>query len=438
MPRTGAHHSSSSTSTQMASPFSHPSSALIATPEPRNSSVLWSPSCHKESLPEETQQDEVFNVWTVNYRNLDQDARVTIKYPDPKRRVVFIGEPELAKEEHAIVEVLTSDVQSPYSMCSSATCSTTLSSTTGKPLHEGLSPPRSSHPGHTRSRDQPYTHIASESTVPQLKPSSPAPHETMGPPPYTDTIDDRIAKRVTPPVTTIAPARSTRTSIQHHKPKSKTFSRPSIALELAGYKPECGPSPLLADQATAQHVYRGIKQHISDQLKSHTDTNDQLDCARATERQQTRTCVKLAALNAEAAQDFKVAEQALGIGPGKGSRGLIRKPMYDNSAWQASPNGHAQRSPLLTGDQPNDVVEAVRRRQGRRIYASSIESVCGSNPRSHMQIREPPLLLSRTPTPPGSGGAPGSSSSSSSGDSAVTVVEWEDITHAHGARKSRY
>jgi hypothetical protein len=412
----------------MPSGFSYSSSALAATPKSRNAPVLWSPSHDNKSLypfPDEAQQDEVFTVCTVNYRNLDDDARATIKYPypEPERRVVFIGEPEMVKEEHAIVEGLMDDSQSPYPMCSTPTCSTTLSPTTGKPSREDISPPRYSYPGHTQIQDQPYTHTASQSAGPELKPSSLAPHGTMGPP-RAGAMDNR---RLTPPATAIAPARLSRTSSEPVKPKPKPerFSRPLIALELAGYKPECGSSsPLLADQATAQRLCRGIKQHMSDQRKSHTgvNMNGQLDCARATQRQQTRTCVKLAALNAEAAQDFRAAEQALRISPGKGKEGgreLVRsKPMFDNSAWQTSPTGHAQRrSPLLTGYQPHVVVETVQRRQGqgqgRKISGSSIESVCGSSPRSDMQIQIPkpkpkpkqPLLMSRTTAPLGNGGA---------------------------------
>ena len=330
----------------------------------------------------------------------------------------------MAKEEHAIVEGLMGDSQSPYPMCSSATCSTTLSQTTENPSHEDLSSPQSSYLGHTRLQDQPYTHTASQSASPELKPLSLTPDGTIGPPRYTDAIDDRTARRWPPPATPIASASSTQTSSQRYKPKSVTFSRPSIALELAGYKPEDGPSPPLADQATAQRVYRGIKQHISDQRKSHTDTNGHLDRTRAVsaaKRQPTRTpCVKLAALNAEAAQDLRAAELALGISPGKGKggrgRGLARdrsKPMFDNSAWQTSPNGpahgHAQRSPLRTGYQSREVVEtaSVQRRHGQRegegregregrsrSCVSSIESVCGSqsSPRSmqtQMQVQIP-------------------------------------------------
>ena len=330
----------------------------------------------------------------------------------------------MAKEEHAIVEGLMGDSQSPYPMCSSATSSTTLSQTTEDPSHEDLSSPRSSYLGHTRLQDQPCTHTASQSASPELKPLSLTPDGTIGPPRYTDAIgdDDRTARRWPPPAPAIASASSTQTSSQRYKPKSVTFSRPSIAFELAGYKPEDGPSPLLADQATAQRVYRGIKQHISDQRKSHTGTDGHLHCTRAAsaaKRQQSRTssCVKLAALNAEAAQDLRAAELALGISPGKGKgkggRGLARdrsKPMFDNSAWQTSPNGpahgHAQRSPLRTGYQSRGGVEtaSVQRRHGQRegkgegregrsrSCVSSIESVCGSqsSPRpTQMQIPKP-------------------------------------------------
>ena len=318
----------------------------------------------------------------------------------------------MAKEEHAIVEGPIGDFQSPYPVCSSPTSSTTLSSTTGPPSHECLSPPLSSYLGDTQWQDELYTHAASQSASSELMPSSLAPYGTMGPPSPMGALDDGTARHSAPPATTIQPTNSTRTSTQYHKPKSKPIARPSIDLELAGYKPLSGPSPLLADQAAAQHVYRAAKQHISDQLESHTE----LDCTRAMERRQAaRTCLKLAALNAEAAQDFRAAERALGIAPGKGGRRLVRKTDYDNSAWQqTSPNGHVRRSPL-----PTVAVEAVQRHKGRRPCASSIESVCGSSPRSYVQqqqqqqqMPQPILLQSRRPVPPRDGSAAGGSSSS--------------------------
>ena len=393
---------STSTSTQKASAFSHPSSVMAAIPEPKNTSILWPPSRHNTSLhplPEETQQDEIFNVWTVNYCNLDDDARVAIKYPDPERCVVLIGEPEIAKEEHAIVEELMGDFQSPVG--SSSASSTTLSLTTAPPSYESLSPPQSSSLGHTQLEDQPATHTAPQSTGPQPIPSPLAPCRTMEPAPRMGSVDDGSA-------TTIKPESSTRTSSQYHKPRSNPIPRPSIDLKLAGYNPRSGPSPLLADQAAAQQVYRAVKQHISDQLKSHAG----VDCTRAAERQQARACLKLAALNAAAAQDFRAAEQALGITPGKGGRGrgLVRRTVFDNSAWQPSPNGHARQSSLLTEYQPNRVVEAVQRQhRGRRTCASSIESVCGSSSRSRSY-----MLQSHTPVPTRNGSAAGSGSSGDS------------------------
>ena len=416
------YHPSPSTSTQkMASTFSHPSSVLAATPEPSNNSVLWPPRRHNKSLhplpEEETQQDEIFNVWTVNYRNLDHDARVAIKYPDPERSVVYIGELEMAKEEHAIVEGpielvkedhAICDFQSPYLACSSAASSTTPSSTTGPPSYECLSP-LSSYLGHTQWQDQFYTHTASQSASSELIPSSLAPYGTMEPSPRMAALDEGIARHSPPPATTIKPANSTRTSTPHHKPKPKPISRPLIDIELAGYKPVSGPSPLLADQAAARHVYRAVKRHISDQLESHTER----DRTRAAERQQAaRTCLELAAMNAEAAQDFRAAERALGIAPGTGARGLVRKPVYDDSAWRAStsPNGHVRPSPLPTA-------EAVQGHKGRRPCASSsIESVCGSSARSYVpQVPQLVVVQSRRPvSPPGSGRPSGRSSRSDS------------------------
>jgi len=265
------HQPSPSTSTpKMSSAFSHPSSVLAATPEPRNNSVLWPPSRHNKPLhplpEEETQQDEIFNVWTVNYRNLDNDARVAIKFPDPERCVVFIGEPEMAKEEHAIVEGPIGDFQSPYPVCSSPTSSTTLSSTTGPPSHECLSPPLSSYLGDTQWQDELYTHAASQSASSELIPSSLAPYGTMGPPSPMGALDDGTARHSAPPATTIQPTNSTRTSTQYHKPKSKPIARPSIDLELAGYKPLSGPSPLLAGQAThirSTRISHGTRLHPS-------------------------------------------------------------------------------------------------------------------------------------------------------------------------------
>lgn len=281
------------------------------------------------------------------------------------------------------------DFQSPYPLCSSAASSTTPSSTTGPPSYESLSP-LSSYLGHAPWQDQLYTHAASQSASSELIPSS---HEESSP--RMGTLDDGTARHSDPPATTINRSNSTCTPTPHHKPKPKPISRPLIDIELAGYKPVSGPSPLLADQAAARHVYRAVKQHISDQLESHTE----LDRTRAAERQQAaRTCSKLAALNAEAAQDFRAAERALGIAPGKGGKGLIRKPVYDNSAWQAitSPHGHVRRSPLPT-------VETVQRHTGRRPCASSIESVCGSSTRSYayvQQMPQPVLVQSPRPVPP--------------------------------------
>jgi len=94
---------------------------LPATLEPRVTSD-WCPSRNNKSLPplpEQHQQNEVFNVWTLD---LDDDERVTIKYLNPKRCVGPIEEPEMAKAEHAIVEELMGDFRPPYPMCSSGLC----------------------------------------------------------------------------------------------------------------------------------------------------------------------------------------------------------------------------------------------------------------------------------------------------------------------------
>ena len=234
-----------------------------------------------------------------------------------------------------------------------------------------------------------------------------------------DVTGDQTERHV-PLATTLAPASPTPSSSQHRTPKSRPISRPSIDLELAGYKPEWGPSPLLADQATAHHVYRAIKQHESDRLKAHLDWSSQPEYIRIKNRQREsrradKTREKLAALNAEAAQVFHAVEQASGVGPGKG-RKLVPKPVYDNSAWQASPRDHPTRPAPMTGDQPG-VAEAVQTRRGRRSYPSSIESVYASSTGSQTQTPELILLPLRTPSPPADGSASSSGSSSESENS---------------------
>ena len=306
---------------------------------------------------------------------------------------------------HDCTSSLTSSLTQLTAPCPSpATYATTLSSTTGRSSissqYECLSPPRSLYLDRTQPWDQ--FHTTSQHPGPEQIPSSLAAYGTVEPPPRMDATGDQTARRSTPPAATLPPTSPTRPSTQHRKSKSKSISRRSIDLELAGYKPECGPSPLLADQATAQHVYRALRLHISDQLKADPNWNSQLGHARTKERQKENRREKrkretLAALNAGAAQGFKVVEQALGIGPGKGRR-LMPKRVYDNSAWQAPP---------LTSDQPN-VVEAARTRRGRKSYPSSIESVYASSSRSHTP--EPLLLPSRAPSPLGNESAASSSS----------------------------
>ena len=241
---------------------------------------------------------------------------------------------------------------------------------------------------------------------------------SVEPPSLMDAAGDHIVRNPTPPATTMTPASPTRTLSQRRKPKSQPIARPSIDLELAGYRPELGPSPLLADQVTARHVYRAIRQHESDQLKAHPDWNNHLEYLRAKERRkeshrENGKREKLAALNAEAAQAFKVAEQASGISPGKG-RTSIHRPVYDNSAWQASPRGHPQQPLPLTADDKPDTVGAASARRGCKSYSSSIESVDGSSPRSsRTHTPEPGLLPSRSSFLfPGDESAPSSSSES--------------------------
>ena len=158
-----------------------------------------------------------------------------------EEHAIVEGPIEIAKEEHAM-----GDFQSPCPMCSSPASSTTLSSTTGPPSYECLSP-LSSYLEHTQWQDQLYTHPASQSASSELIPPSLAPYGTKGPPPRMGTVEGGTVKHSSPPATTITPAISNRTSTQYPKPTSKPISRPSIDLELAGYKPISGPSPLLAD-----------------------------------------------------------------------------------------------------------------------------------------------------------------------------------------------
>jgi len=100
---------------QMAPAFNQSSPFLVPKPEPRYSPIPW-PFNHRNKclppLPDEVQQDEVFDVRIVNHCNLDDDVRVSVKYSDAERRVKWIGQQELAKGEHA----------SPYSICSSGPC----------------------------------------------------------------------------------------------------------------------------------------------------------------------------------------------------------------------------------------------------------------------------------------------------------------------------
>lgn len=97
------------------------SPVVAAKPGPRNMLDLSHPSRRSKPLPplpEEVQQDEIFNVQVVNHCNLHDDERATIKYPDPKRCVEWIGQQEIAQSEHATIEGLMGDFQSPYPMCS--------------------------------------------------------------------------------------------------------------------------------------------------------------------------------------------------------------------------------------------------------------------------------------------------------------------------------
>jgi hypothetical protein len=255
--------------------------------------------------------------------------------------------------------------------------------------------PRSSYMEHTRSWNG--FHATSL--------SSPAPYGTVE---ATPRMDAAISA-----VTPTTPASSIPSSIQHCQPKLRPISRPSIDLEIAGYRPEEGPSPLLADQATAQHVYRAIRQHISDQLKTHPDWNSRTRERQQESHRENRKREKLATLNAEAAQDLKAAEQVLGISPGKDRR-LVPKRAYDNNAWQAPPNGHHPRCPSLLAEDQSSTVDAMQTRRGRRSYPSSVESVYESSACSQTQTPESFILRSRAPSSLGDGSA---SSSGGSGES---------------------
>lgn len=260
----------------------------------------------------------------------------------------------------------------------------------------------------------------------------------MAPPPRIVITDDQTERHVAPLATTPTSASPTRRSSRHSKPKF------SIDIELAGYKPGSGPSPLLADQATAHHVYRAIRLHESTRLKAHPDWRNQPEYLRIKKRQkesrlEDKLREKLAAPNAEAAQGLRAVEQASGIGPGKG-RKLVPKREYDNSAWQALPNGGCPtqtRPAPRTDDQPTvaEVVQPRPRRGGRRSDPSSVESVCASSTRPRSQAPKPaPILLpSRTPSPPGNESASSSGSSSESENSfgalrTPTMFEHRDLT----------
>ena len=139
-----------SSSTQVASEFSHPSPDHVPKPEPRNTSGLWcSSSRHKPlpTLPEEGQQDEVYSVEIVNYLSRDDDARrVTITCLDPERRVEWIEKHAMAEGERALIEGLMGGLQS---LCPSASKSLLATSAECK---EGASSHHYSDPASPPSR----------------------------------------------------------------------------------------------------------------------------------------------------------------------------------------------------------------------------------------------------------------------------------------------
>lgn len=117
MARAAAPHSSPPTWTQMASPFTRP--ALASKADSRNTSVLCHSGCHNKPLPpvpDESQQEEVFDVSIVNESDFDDDGKVTIKCAVPERWVEWIGRQEMANEQHAVIERPMGVFQSPYPM----------------------------------------------------------------------------------------------------------------------------------------------------------------------------------------------------------------------------------------------------------------------------------------------------------------------------------
>ena len=165
MPHSATRHSLASSSTQVASEFSHPSPDHVPKPEPRNTSGLWCSSWrHKPlpTLPEEGQQDEVYSVEIVNYLNRDDDndRRVTITCSDPERRVEWIEKHAMAEGERALIEGLMGGFQSLRPSASKTLLATSAESKQGASSHHYSDP--ASPPSRSQSQSQDVTSLLDE------------------------------------------------------------------------------------------------------------------------------------------------------------------------------------------------------------------------------------------------------------------------------------